>query len=142
MTFKEFLWKAKYGDSPEADFVSDSLRTMLPEVTEWRELKKFLLDSLACDEAVEAGKKVFADYKARIDARKVSLKIRFLIMQRDNFRCQLCGITVQDGARMEIDHKHPVALGGTDTESNLWTLCFECNRGKSDLSLLNSPDPT
>ncbi len=139
MTFKEFLSKATYRDTPEADFVNDSLRMVrmdrMPEVTQWEELRLFLFGSFACSEAIEAGEKVFADYKARIEARKVSLRIRFLILQRDNFRCQLCGISGQDGARLEIDHKHPVALGGTDAEDNLWTLCFGCNRGKSDLPL-------
>lgn len=60
------------------------------------------------------------------------LSLRFRIFKRDNYRCQLCGATAQDGVRLEMDHKVPRAKGGTDDESNLWTLCFECNRGKRD----------
>lgn len=60
---------------------------------------------------------------------------RFLIMRRDEFRCQLCGASSQDGARLEIDHKVPVAHGGTDEDANLWTLCSTCNKGKTDMPL-------
>jgi 5-methylcytosine-specific restriction endonuclease McrA len=34
------------------------------------------------------------------------------------------------GARLEVDHKIPVAKGGRNEIENLWALCFECNRGK------------
>jgi 5-methylcytosine-specific restriction endonuclease McrA len=36
---------------------------------------------------------------------------------------------------LEIDHRIPRAKGGSDDPSNLWTLCFDCNRGKSDSDL-------
>lgn len=55
---------------------------------------------------------------------------RFSILKRDGYRCQLCGATARDGARLEIDHKHPVSKGGGNDPDNLWTLCHECNRGK------------
>lgn len=55
--------------------------------------------------------------------------LRFQIMQRDAFKCQLCGATAQD-ARLEVDHKFPRARGGKDIPANLWTLCLPCNRGK------------
>lgn len=60
----------------------------------------------------------------------VSPSLRFQIFKRDNFRCQTCGVTAQDGARLEVDHKIPVARGGTSHYENLWILCFACNRGK------------
>ena len=55
---------------------------------------------------------------------------RFRILKRDSFRCQLCGVSTNDGARLEIDHRHSIANGGSNEEVNLWTLCFDCNRGK------------
>jgi HNH endonuclease len=60
------------------------------------------------------------------------LASRFAIMQRDRFRCQLCGKAVIDGAhvRLEVDHIIPRSKGGKDTAENKWVLCFECNRGK------------
>jgi 5-methylcytosine-specific restriction endonuclease McrA len=69
-----------------------------------------------------------------IRRKTISLKIRLLILERDGYKCQLCGKTAKD-THLEVDHKIPVAKGGTDSLDNLWTLCIECNRGKSDLSI-------
>lgn len=62
----------------------------------------------------------------------LSPSIRFDIMKRDKFSCQLCGKTMQDGIRLEVDHKMPVSKGGGNHPSNLWTLCNVCNSGKSN----------
>lgn len=61
---------------------------------------------------------------------QVSLKLRFEIFQRDGYRCRLCGRSAEDGIQLHVDHKHPVIKGGTNEETNLWTLCLECNLGK------------
>lgn len=65
------------------------------------------------------------------------LALRFRILKRDNYRCRLCGISARDGeqVRLEVDHITPRSKGGTDDPSNLWTLCFACNRGKGVQSL-------
>ena len=58
--------------------------------------------------------------------------VRFSILQRDNYRCRLCGTSAKDGphVRLEVDHITPRSRGGTNDPSNLWVLCFPCNRGK------------
>ena len=58
--------------------------------------------------------------------------IRFQVLKRDNYRCQMCGVTAQDGAVLEIDHIHPVSKGGGNELSNLQVLCRDCNAGKRD----------
>lgn len=63
----------------------------------------------------------------------IGKRLRYLILERDGFRCKLCGKSSQD-AKLEVDHIIPVAKGGTDSINNLRTLCIDCNRGKSDLS--------
>lgn len=60
----------------------------------------------------------------------LSLRLRFLVLRRDGYRCQLCGRGASDGVSLEIDHKRAVARGGPTALDNLWTLCFDCNRGK------------
>jgi 5-methylcytosine-specific restriction endonuclease McrA len=65
----------------------------------------------------------------------ISPSERFKIMERDGFRCRLCGATAKHRARLEVDHKVPVAKGGSNDPSNLWTLCFTCNRGKRDKNM-------
>lgn len=62
----------------------------------------------------------------------VPYSVRFAILQRDTYRCRLCGAAARDGAhvRLEVDHITPRSAGGTNAVENLWTLCFACNRGK------------
>jgi len=68
------------------------------------------------------------------EAKKSNLSpsTRFDVFQRDNFTCQLCGKTREEGAKLEADHKIPVSKGGSNRMGNLWTLCRECNAGKTD----------
>ena len=63
---------------------------------------------------------------------RVGLSLRIKIIARDKSRCQLCGTHVSEGARIEVDHIIPKSKGGTNHPSNLWVLCFDCNRGKRD----------
>lgn len=64
--------------------------------------------------------------------KKLRPSKRLQVLQRDGFRCQICGVTADDGAhvRLEVDHRIPRTRGGTNDLSNLVTLCFACNRGK------------
>lgn len=58
--------------------------------------------------------------------------IRYNVLKRDNYTCQLCGLTVKDGAKLHVDHIIPVSKGGKTVMSNLQTLCDRCNIGKSN----------
>jgi hypothetical protein len=62
----------------------------------------------------------------------VTNSLRFKVFKRDGYRCQICGRTQKEGAKLVLDHIVPVAKGGKTELSNLQTLCFECNSGKSD----------
>jgi HNH endonuclease len=70
-----------------------------------------------------------------IGDRSGALSLRFAILKRDRYRCQVCGRSAQDGTTLEVDHRIPRAKGGTNDPANLWTLCYECNRGKGDTAL-------
>jgi 5-methylcytosine-specific restriction endonuclease McrA len=59
----------------------------------------------------------------------VTGKLRYQVMRRDNFTCQLCG-THGTEKPLHVDHILPVALGGKSNLANLQTLCMECNLGK------------
>lgn len=60
---------------------------------------------------------------------------RFMIFKRDSYRCQICGSTQEGGAKLHVDHRIPLAKGGSNEDENLWTLCEACNLGKSDQDL-------
>lgn len=61
-------------------------------------------------------------------------KLREYIKKRDNFTCCNCGNSTykEPNLLLEIDHIIPVAKGGCTVEDNLQTLCWKCNRAKSD----------
>lgn len=49
-------------------------------------------------------------------------------------RCAMCGKTpLDDGVRLQVDHRIPLDLGGSNDLENLQPLCEECNRGKKNL---------
>ena len=67
-----------------------------------------------------------------IKRKPIKPSLRFEILKRDDYRCQMCGVTAKDGATLEIDHITPVSKGGTNDADNLQVLCRDCNAGKSD----------
>lgn len=66
--------------------------------------------------------------------RLMTKKLREFIKKRDNFTCCNCGNSthIEPNLLLEIDHIIPVAKGGCTVEGNLQTLCWKCNRSKSD----------
>ena len=67
-----------------------------------------------------------------IKRKPIKPSLRFEILKRDGYRCQMCGVTAKDGATLEIDHITPVSKGGGNDADNLQVLCRDCNAGKSD----------
>lgn len=61
-------------------------------------------------------------------------KLHDFIKNRDNFICCTCGNSTHNEPNLllEIDHIIPIAKGGYTVEDNLQTLCWKCNRSKSD----------
>ena len=61
-------------------------------------------------------------------------RLREHIKQRDHYTCRYCGASLAEEPHLllEIDHIVPVSKGGMTTEDNLQTLCWKCNRSKSN----------
>jgi len=71
---------------------------------------------------------------------KVPTSIRQHIRKAAGYRCGYCLSSQRYVmAVLEIEHIIPLALGGTDEESNLWLSCSLCNRFKG-IQILHS-DP-
>ena len=68
-------------------------------------------------------------------SRNVNLRLRFLVMKRDNFKCQKCGRSPSRDPKiiLHVDHILPYSKGGETILDNLQTLCSTCNLGKSNL---------
>lgn len=64
----------------------------------------------------------------------MTTKLRDFIKARDNFTCCNCKNSTHNEPNLllEIDHIIPVSKGGYTVEDNLQTLCWKCNRAKSN----------
>jgi hypothetical protein len=67
----------------------------------------------------------------------MTAKMRTKIKERDFYTCRTCSVSTQmeEHLLLEIDHIVPVSKGGLSTEENLQTLCWRCNRSKSNKML-------
>jgi len=66
--------------------------------------------------------------------RAIPMRLRFRVMQRDNFTCKACGRSPAKnfGIELHVDHKVAYSKGGETIFENLQTLCKDCNLGKSN----------
>ncbi len=77
----------------------------------------------------ERGEQVW-EHRRRSSA-PVSGTLRYEVLKRAAYRCELCGISA-DLKALEVDHINPRNLGGGDDLENLQALCYSCNAMKRD----------
>lgn len=76
--------------------------------------------------------------------RRIKLSDKRRVLERDNYTCQICGISkgildsfcegLGDYLLLEVDHIQSVSQGGTGRDiDNLQCLCWRCNRKKGGL---------
>ncbi len=73
----------------------------------------------------------------KIKRKALAPKIRWKVMQRDNFKCAKCGRGVKEVDCLQVDHIIPITKGGLNDLDNLQTLCWECNVGKFNRTEIN-----
>lgn len=68
------------------------------------------------------------------DRRDPSIGLRFKVLQRDRFKCVLCGDHPARNSEcvLHVDHVIPWSKGGKTREDNLRTLCATCNVGRGN----------
>lgn len=75
-------------------------------------------------------------FKKSIEVQRALMtqKLREKIKIRDNYTCKFCGNSIykEPNLLLEIDHIIPISKGGITAENNLQTLCWKCNRSKSN----------
>lgn len=89
---------------------------------------------LAPSTVANVGESGFAAISALPDSvlrRAASPKQRMRILQRDNFRCRICGRSPNDHTDVElhVHHIRPWVIGGITEDTNLITLCHTCHNG-------------
>jgi rubrerythrin len=79
-----------------------------------------------------------AQNHAKYQRSAMTTQLRESILRRDNWTCRRCGNSVykEPNLLLEIDHIIPISKGGKTEPNNLQTLCWKCNRRKSDKIVL------
>ena len=57
--------------------------------------------------------------------------LREAVFARDGYTCQCCGRTIKDGAILHVHHVKYRSKGGTNSMSNLATVCEKCHTPKN-----------
>jgi len=67
-----------------------------------------------------------------------SQELKNQILERDNYKCVICGRTAKEGYELHIDHILPKDKGGKATLDNGQTLCSICNFRKKNYNQTES----
>lgn len=96
------------------------------------EEKKELIDlcTVKIDEYINKRGENIWEHRRR-NRRPVPGSIRYEVLKRAKYRCELCGISAEEKA-LEVDHITPKNLGGEDSINNYQALCYTCNAQKRD----------
>ena len=89
---------------------------------------------LLCEQKVDEyeksrGRKIWL-HRAK-DSAYVPGSLRFHVLKRAKFRCELCGISAEEKA-LDVDHIIPRNKSGKTVLENLQALCYTCNSQKRD----------
>lgn len=147
----ERIW-VKKGSQPTTTDIKNgiskySVNTYLRRFGGWRNALKSFLDYINEEyvfaEKLQKCKENNANHikgeksnSHHLTSRDPNLRLKFLVMKRDNFKCCMCGRSPATTVSLElhIDHIVPWSKGGETVMDNLQTLCSDCNLGKSNLS--------
>jgi diadenosine tetraphosphate (Ap4A) HIT family hydrolase len=82
------------------------------------------------NEFVEARGKAIWEHRRKSEGY-ISGTLKYEVLKRAKFRCELCGISADEKA-LEVDHIIPRNKDGSDDITNLQSLCYSCNAMKRD----------
>lgn len=70
-------------------------------------------------------------------------EVKQTVKLRDRYRCLCCGLTERLMERLQVDHIGPKYHGGDHEETNLQTLCKDCNqlKGLEKISFVTNRSP-
>lgn len=116
---------------PIVDYVEErylELYNKKPRDT-WRAIRK-LAEEGYLTKVARGVHAYYPDKVEKIDLKYFSKNTKDQVLERDNYRCVICGKGVADGVLLEIDHKIPISRGGSNSIENAQTLCVSCNNKK------------
>lgn len=85
---------------------------------------------------IKVSKGIYRYEPSQVAERKLedfSEEQKKIILERDGYKCVMCGRGVKDGVELHVDHIKPKDLGGKATIENGQTLCAQHNFIKKNL---------
>jgi 5-methylcytosine-specific restriction endonuclease McrA len=118
-------------------------KRQLTKATEYKSLKYakrvFKPNPYSTQERIQREELPPETYWTGYERRPGMEDIRPLIMKRDEYTCQGCGKSVTSQT-CHVDHKRPVRRFrlpiNANHPDNLWTLCIDCHRTKTETDRL------
>jgi hypothetical protein len=74
------------------------------------------------------------NHQPSIDLQDFSPLVKNQALERDEFKCVICGLGKKEGVELQIDHVLPRSKGGDANLENAQTLCAAHNFSKKNLS--------
>ncbi|MDI6833164.1 MAG: HNH endonuclease signature motif containing protein [Bacteroidales bacterium] len=78
------------------------------------------------------------DYVSKKELYDFTPELKKLILERDGYKCVVCGRTEREGYELHVDHILPKDKGGKATLENGQTLCSLCNFRKKNYNQTES----
>lgn len=118
---------SRYSGTAYAHFFGSWTKTLI-------DFKKYL-DEETVDTVKSIALKPIIERNDHKTKRHVNWRLRFKVMQRDNFKCRVCGRSPATDPKiiLHVDHIKAWANSGETVLENLQTLCSKCNIGKSNV---------
>jgi len=99
----------------------------------WRAIRKLYQEG----KLIKVKKGVYRydpDYVHNVELWDFSPEVKKAILERDGYKCVVCGRGAKDGIELVVDHIKPKDKGGTNDINNGQTLCSEHNIMKKNYS--------
>jgi ATP adenylyltransferase len=113
------------------DYADKAFVLNVPDITKEQRSELIALCNQKIKEYEDERGKLIWQHRAR-DSREVPGSLRYQVLSKAKFRCELCGISADEKA-LDVDHIVPVNKGGKTVIENLQALCYTCNSQKRDL---------
>jgi hypothetical protein len=114
---------------PVVDWVTGRWRAQgheTPPRDPWRVIRRLHQEGWL----IKVGKGVYRydpEVAGRIELDDFTSEQKQAILERDQYRCVICGKGRADGVELQVDHIRPRHLGGRSEVENGQTLCAQCN---------------